>query len=46
MERMSEESLIKVLYLAEKVAGRRRGRLRTGWMIGIENILKDGVRSE
>jgi hypothetical protein len=45
MERMSEEKMTKIIYKAERMNEKRRGRPRIGWMEGIENILKDGVRS-
>jgi hypothetical protein len=45
MERKNEEKLTKIIYKAERVSEKRRGRPRIGWMKGIENILKDVVRS-
>jgi hypothetical protein len=42
---MNEERMTKILYREERMGERRRGRPRMGWMEGIENILKEGVRS-
>jgi hypothetical protein len=45
VERMNEKRLTKVIYKAKRVGERRSGKPRTGWMEGIENILKDGAKS-
>jgi hypothetical protein len=45
MERMTEDSLTKIIYKAEKMGEIRRGRPQIGWIEGIENILKEGVRN-
>jgi hypothetical protein len=45
MERMNDERMTKIIYRAERKGERRRGTPRIGWMEGIENILKEGVRS-
>jgi hypothetical protein len=42
---MSEERLTKIIYKAERMGERRRGKLRIGWLERIKNILKEGVRS-
>jgi hypothetical protein len=46
MERMSEKRLTQSIYKAEIMSERRRGRPRIRWMEGIENILKEEVRSK
>jgi hypothetical protein len=43
-ERMNGERVTKIIYRAERMGERRRGKPRMGWVAGIENILKEGVR--
>jgi hypothetical protein len=43
--RMNNERMTKIIYRTERMGERRRGRPRMGWVEGIENILKEGVRS-
>jgi hypothetical protein len=45
MERMNVERMTKIICKVERMGERRRGRPRMGWVEGIENILKEGVRS-
>jgi hypothetical protein len=43
--KVNDEMMTKIIYRAERMGERRRGRLRMGWVEGIENILKEGVKS-
>jgi hypothetical protein len=43
---MSEDELTQIIYKAERMVEKRRGRPRIGCVEGIENILKEGVRSK
>jgi hypothetical protein len=45
MERMNDERMTKIIYRAERMGERSRGRPRMGWVEGIESILKEGVRN-
>jgi hypothetical protein len=42
---MNDKRMTKIVYRAERIGEKRRGRPRIGWMEEIENILKERVRN-